>query len=222
MTFFDDHSFSALIPLAGGIPSILTSHPSDCYLLISLHCCRCFTLLLLAILLLESPHDVPVGHLDSIKEHMTTFLDQTQSSLACQYEKERGTIWATLLPYVKLVFLPETPRNFPECPSLTELQVLSLKVVLFFLHSKMAVERYHSLLRKEELVDFVLCMPWHVPNACRGEASAVASDLSTAMGGPQPPRLLSLAQAKLAKSSIGLERVRGMSAGKIRAFFYPY
>ena len=153
---------------------------------------------------------------------MTSFLDQTVSSLACKYEKERGTIWATLLPYVKLVFLPETPQHFSECPSLTELQVLSLRVVLFFLHSKMSVERYHSLLRKEELVDFVLCMPWHVPDACRGEAANVASDLSTAMGGLQPPRLLSLAQAKLAKCSIGLERVRAMSAGEIRAFFYPY
>ena len=175
----------------------------------------------MAILLLESPHTMPTTYLDTIKAHMTSFLEETQSEQARQYEKERGTIWATLLPYVKLAFLPDAPRRFPECPSLTDLQLLSLRVILFFLHSKATVEMYHTLLVKEGLLDFVLCLPWHTPHSCRKEAAALTSDLCTTMHSVQPPRLYSLAQARLAKAGLGLERVMTMSVGEIATFFYP-
>lgn len=207
-----DGTFLACIPVTCSVilPHLLCTHKH-----------RCFTLLSMAIILLESPHAMPTAYLDTIKGHMTAFLEETQSEQVHQYEKERGTIWATLLPYVKLAFLPDAPKRFPECPSLTDLQLLSLRIILFFLHSKATVEMYHTLLEKEGLLDFVRCLPWHVPHSCRKQAAAVTSDFCTAMHSEQPPRLHSLTQARLAKMGLGLERVLRMSVGETANFFYP-
>ena len=152
---------------------------------------------------------------------MTAFLNDTQTDEVRQYENERGTIWATLLPYVKQAYLPDSPTTtFEPRSALTDLQVLSLEIILFFLHSKATVPMYHALLLKEDLLDFVVCLPWHVPAACRPQAAALTSELCASMPGMGPPRLSSIAKARLAKLHFGLERVLSMSVGEIASCYY--
>lgn len=184
---------------------------------------RCFSVQWMAIVLLQSPFALSMkntAHLDMIRDHMTRFLADTKIEEIRKYESNRGTIWATLLPYVKQAYLPNAPTVFERRPLLTELQVLSLKVILFFLHSKVSIPMYHTLLIKEDLLDFMVCLPWHTPPSCRPEAVALTSELCTCMPGIGPPRLCSLAKAQLAKLHLGLEQVLQLSVSEIAAYYY--
>ena len=186
---------------------------------------RCFTLVWMAILILQSPLILSQSHLHQIKELMTLFLIETKVDDIRKYESDRGTIWATLLPYVKQAYLPNTlsvckHQRRPDIPFLTELQALGLKIILFFLHSKVSVPMYHTLLVQENLLDFVVALPWHVPLACSLEASALTSELCTSMANVGPPQLANLAKAKLAKLHLGLDRILEMSVSEIATHFY--
>ena len=189
---------------------------------------RCFTLVWIAIVILQSPFMLTKNsvHLDMIRDHMAQFLAQTKIAEIRTYESDRGTIWATLLPYVKQAYLPNTLTSLTssrpniDLPLLSELEVLSLKIVLFFIHSKVSIPMYHDLLLKEDLLDFVVCLPWHVPPSCYPEAVNLTSELCTCMPSIVPPRLCNLAKAQLAKLHLGLEQVKKMSVSEIASCYY--
>ena len=123
-----------------------------------------------------------------------------------KYEEEQVCVWATLLPYLKLLFLPNAPRATPDNPLLAELQLRSVETVLFFLRSKIQRSDHQEILAREGLLDFVVCMPWHVSVGLRASAKAMVSELSSHVL-LQPPRLSNIAKAMLAKDSLGLESV---------------
>ena len=175
----------------------------------------------MSIIILQSPHTVPQRHLSGINEIVAEFISNTTIDDIRNYESNRGTIWATLIPYVKLVYLPESPsraddlNHFPP-----ELSDMCLRVILLFLHSKLSTAMYHTLLEKEGLIDFMVCLPWYVPPSCRPTALAMVSDLRTSLPTVGPPRLLNLAKARLAKCGLGLEAVLELSVGNIASHFY--
>lgn len=183
---------------------------------------RCFTLQWMAILILQSPLTLPLKNTVQLKirDNMSQFINNTKTEAIRKYENDRGTIWATLLPYVKQAYLPNSPTTSDEIPLLTELQLLSLRVILLFLHSKVSMPMYHALLVKENLLDFIVCLPWRTPPSCRSEARALASELCSSMPGVNPPRLCNIAKARLAKLHLGLEQVLKMSVGEIASYFY--
>lgn len=199
----------------GWVYVVASSLPPSCH--------RCFTLQWMAILILQSPLTLPVkneAQLNIIRDHMTDFVANTKTEAIRKYESDRGTIWATLLPYVKQAYLPNSPTTLEGMPLLTELQLLSLRVILLFLHSKVSMPMYHTLLVKENLLDFLVCLSWHIPPSCHPEAIALSSELCSSMPGLGPPRLCNLAKARLAKLHLGLEQVLKMSVGEIASYFY--
>lgn len=145
---------------------------------------------------------------------MSAFLSSVQIEDVCKYEKERGTIWATLLPYLKLLYNPDSSFLLQES-FIQELQVLGARIILTFLHSKVFSPRYHSLLVRENLVDFVVCLPWCITPSCQQPALALVSDLCANMPSVGPPSLASLAKARLAKAHFGLEKALYWSVGEI-------
>ena len=187
---------------------------------------RCFTLVWMAILALQSPHSFSMknmSHLQKIRDCMTKFLTEAKIEDIRKYEDDRGTLWATLLPYVKQAYLPSQLTGLGSGPGLqllSEIQTLGLKVVLFFLHSLVSTPLYHTLLIKEDLLDFVVSLPWHVPPLCQPEATALTSELCTSMPSITPPRLCNLAKARLAKTCLGLELVLKMSVSEIASHCY--
>lgn len=58
-------------------------------------------------LALVSPHLIPSQFMDIVLEHMNEFLVETQPETIKTYEQDHECVWATLLPYVKLFYLPE-------------------------------------------------------------------------------------------------------------------
>ena len=182
---------------------------------------RCFTLVWMAILALQSPHSFSTKNMSQIRDCMTKFLAEAKIEDIRKYEDDRGTLWATLLPYVKQAYLPSQLTGLGSGPELLlEVQTLGLKVILFFLHSLVSTPLYHTLLIKEDLLDFVVSLPWHVPPSCRPEATALTSELCTSMPSVTPPRLCNLAKARLAKICLGLEQVLKMSVSEIASHCY--
>ena len=161
-------------------------------------------------LALVSPHLVPSHFIRTIKRDMSRFVfANTLSPEAIGvYEDRNGFAWATLLPYVTLLYLPQHSgqHSVSSCQQLRELTQASEKIILFFLHSKMSREYAHDILVKEGLMDYVTALPWHVSKESRTLAKSVVSELHSHVR-LQPPKLCSIVQAKLARLHFGLERV---------------
>jgi hypothetical protein len=141
---------------------------------------------------------------------MNKFLSETQPDVIRVYEEEQECVWATLLPYIKLFYLPQRRNSGMGISDherqMQELQHSSERMVLFFLHSKMNRQYSCDILVKEGLVDYVTALPWHVSVESKASAESVVSELGGHMR-LQPPRLCSIVQAKLAKMHFGLESV---------------
>lgn len=171
--------------------------------------CRCFTLVVLAQLILVSPKLMPKALLGTVCAYMNKFLQKGLPVEIRKYEEDQVCVWATLLPYLKLLYLPNCPRAFPCDPFLTQLQLLSMDTILFFLHTKIIQENHRSILLKEGVLDFVVCLPWHVPLELTERAKALLCELSSHVQ-LEPPKLFNIAKAKLAKLCFGLEKVVSM------------
>ena len=139
---------------------------------------------------------------------MNKFLSEKNPEVIRTYEEDKECVWATLLPYVKLFYVPRNARKdfVSSCEQLQELTQVSEKIILFFLHSKMSREYARDILVKEGLMDYVTALPWHVSKESRTLAESVVSELHSHVK-LQPPKLCSIVQAKLARLHFGLERV---------------
>lgn len=241
-----------------------------------------------------SSHLLPPSTVRSITLSMRSFLSTADPSDIVEYEEDLMCVWATLLPYLKLFYLPakagassqcdhspstsvcsdaqgasttllpgsedrhvvctvdrpltdnntavssehsqasdlESPSSpdddlaemclegrgsslIPDSPQVKEalrwqdlesLKQVSLRMVLFFLLTKLARECHCKVLLEEGLVDFVTCLPWHVVAESKETAEQVVWELSSHVK-LQPPRLFNLARAVLARAHFGLENV---------------
>ena len=168
-------------------------------------------------LILVSPHLIPPSSYKEINSHMTKFLTNATVDSVSEQESSLGFFWSTFLPYVKLLFVPNTPQNSmtpcnePSKPSISSLQTLSIESVLFSLRCVLNNPDSCQSFLAEELNEYVVCVPWHVPQDLREKASSFLRVLSTHTQ-LQPPRLSVLAKTKLAKMHFGLERMIKMSS----------
>ena len=170
--------------------------------------CRCFSLVVFAQLALASPQLFPSQFAETVTEDMNQFLSETYPEVIRTYEEEKECVWATLLPYIKLFYIPPSLRkdSLTSGPQFHELFQASERMILFFLHSKMSRQYSHDILVKEGLVDYVVALPWHTSTGSRSMADAVVAELCSHVK-LQPPKLCSIVQAKLAKLHFGLKKV---------------
>lgn len=174
--------------------------------------CRCTILVEFAQLVLTSPHLIPPRFIDVILSNMNQFLSETHPSTITKYDEEQSCIWSTLLPYVKLFYQPDhqllhrTAIISNSYPNFRALLDASINMSLFFLHSKVGRKCTCDILVKEGLLDYVIALPWYVDPEFQERARALVYKLGSHVR-LQPPRLCSIAQAKLAKIHFGLEKV---------------
>ena len=165
-------------------------------------------------LILVSPHLIPPSLYEKINSHMTRFLTNATVDSVSEQESSLGFFWSTFLPYLKLLFMPNTPRNSTtprNDPSISSLQLLSIESVLFCLQCMLNNPDSHQSFLAEELNEYIVCVPWHVPQELKEKASSFLRVLSTHTQ-LQPPRLSVLAKTKLAKMQFGLEKMIKMSS----------
>lgn len=174
-----------------------------------------FTLMYFAQLVLVSPVLMLPHVLQNIIGRMEEFVQSTTPLQLKEYEEQRRFSWSVFFPYVRLAYIPNTPHNgeLTHCAGctipgalLSKAQHLALEIVLYWLRNTLAREMHQELFIREGLLDYIICIPWHVPASLKDSAKALVCSISTQVI-TAPPRLASLAKAKLAKMHFGLDKV---------------
>ena len=151
---------------------------------------------------------------------MSSFLKATTHDVIMKGEVKHWYVWSTFIPYVKLLYLPEV--STAQLEPLHQLTLLSLETVLFGLLNMLGRENHREVLDREGLVDFVILSPSYVPLSLRPLARDLVQLLASSGDlRVQPPALVSLVKARLAKIHFGLERVLKMSVGEIISKILP-
>ena len=122
------------------------------------------------------------------------------------YEIKEGLVWGTFLPYITYLY---DPKRLLSSELLVKLHQLSTSVLLHALKNALGRDAHVKILLDEGLLEYVVALPWHVPESCRTLAMGIRKEVSKFVQ-IRPPSLCSLAKAKLAKSSTGLKRVLDM------------
>ena len=176
--------------------------------------CRCYVAATLAIMIIPSSYQL----LDeSVQMDVCTLMESVLSRLTPtmleKYEDQEGLVWCSILPYVKLFYLP-TSSACMVVPMLRSLQLLSLKVLLLMLHGTLRRKVHCDVVSKEEIRDYVISLPWVVPAEMSQAASALVSDFAFHQA-LQPPMLVNIVKGKLARWGLGLDAVVSTSVRDI-------
>ena len=143
-------------------------------------------------------------HFHKIRTFLDKFLAQANLRRITQYE--RDFLWATLLPYIKLIYLPNTPCCEPVL--LAEIQGMALLTIIIAMQSMLDNVVHREVLVREGLVDFLTCMPWYTTGPAQERATALVRMVWQSLDMDlQPPSLLNMAKACVAKHYCGLPTV---------------
>ena len=127
------------------------------------------------------------------------------------YEMDKGFTWESFVPFVSYLYSPvqEIYNNIraEELKDLLmKLQDLSIKVLLHALEVAVGRKTHLKIMIKEGLLNYIVALPWHVPESSRERARNLIQEVSKLVQ-IGLPSLCSLVKAKLAKESLGLKKV---------------
>ena len=177
-----------------------------CVISFTLSSYRIFTYMFLAQVILMSADLIHHDLLEKVLPQMETFLHSTTPTELMRCEETRRFSWSVFFPYVKVVYLPDIPISQSNSSLVYKAQLLALEVVILWLRSTLGRMSHQEILIQEGLLDYIICIPWHIPDSVASSARALVSVLGTQTP-ITPPRLSSLAKAKLAKTQFGLDKV---------------
>ena len=164
-------------------------------------------------LVLES-HCYLTDRLFKINEFLTKFVDEAVVSKLADYEIKWGYLWATFLPYIKLIYQPNTPCREPLL--LSETQDMALQTTIIALHSMLDRSIHREVLVREGLVDYLTCMPWYTTGSAQQRSRALVRMVQQSPDVDlQPPSLLNMTKACVAKNYCGLQTVVHLSVPDI-------
>ena len=92
--------------------------------------------------------------------------------------------------------------------------MLSVQSILLSLQNILGRTNHREVLQKEGLVDYITCMPLYVPAPLKTQAEELVRIVGAGVQ-LQPPRLVNLVKAKLAKTWCGLQGVVHRTVGEI-------
>ena len=187
---------------------------------------RYFVALMYALIIASSAHLIPEAELHNMCTFVNSFLFWVDPDDLHRTEQKNGYVWSTLRPHFKLAYTPisvRLPRVVLELSQIppsflnyfdfdddhsVSLQRLCAKIGILSLQNMLQREQTRQVLKDEDLVDYVVCMPWSVVQGT--ELQQRARDLVKLLGRfmkLEPPSLANIARAKLAADTFGLERV---------------
>ena len=176
---------------------------------------RSFATLLFALMITWSMELITPSLLPMLQDFIKLFFKTADHQMIRQQEAKCGFVWPTIFPFVNLSYFPYlNPKYIPSCSSsdehqtIRQLQLLCIEAGVFSLQNMLSGSQAREILIKEELVDYVVCMPWYIPPGSRAQTRAheLVSCLHQTMQ-LQPPRLVTMVRAKLAALHFGLEKV---------------
>ena len=127
----------------------------------------------------------------------------------------------TFLPYIKLIYLPNTPCCEPQL--LSETQDIALQTTIIVLHKMLNNHVNRKVLVREGLVDYLTCMPWYTTGDAQQKSRALVEMVQQSQDVDlQPPSLLNMAKACVAKNYCGLEAVVQLYVPDIIEQIYTY
>ncbi len=98
--------------------------------------------------------------------------------------------------------------------------MLSLQTILMSLQNMLGRENHIKILLSEGLEDFITCSPSYVPESLKPQAKEMVQIMRSGMQ-LQPPKLVNLAKAKLAKMYFGLESAMNTTVGDLISTVSP-
>ena len=127
--------------------------------------------------------------------HNTTFIDVHIA------EEQAGYWWSTMKPFVNLVYFhhDKNTNNFlaNQNQVLKDLYLTSIRAGVFSLKTMSLSDIYKDQLEKEELTDYLTCLPWYVPEVLREDAELLVQLVNIKIK-PQPPQLVNIVKGYLA------------------------
>jgi len=68
---------------------------------------------------------MPTASIGTIHTYVVKLLRNANATDIQKYEENQVRVWGTLIPYIKLLYLPNTPKAFPHNQLLSKLRLLS-------------------------------------------------------------------------------------------------
>lgn len=172
----------------------------------------------LSILVVSSAHVMTLPDLLRINIFLQRALEKVDIDAAHRFLHERLSGWiGTLKELANLVYYAYENPHFSCLQSyyseehkrtIRKLEKQCIEVGVVSLHIALLSEVEKTVLIKEGLADYIVCLPWCLPQDSR-EYHRACEMISYLRGGMalQPPSLLNLAKAKLASSHFGLRKM---------------
>ena len=184
---------------------------------------RYFTQVFLSEVILVSPECIPDDFKEELYHFMTEFLATADYRQIMKGEVDHWYVWSTFLPYIKLFYMPKRKglnsngqTNGASSDMTTEkLRMIGLRTILLALMNMLSRSNHREVLWKEQLQDFVTCVPSYVPETLRPQAKELVRIVASDRYQLQPPKLLNLVKAKLAQAHFGLETVLSRNVGEL-------
>ena len=152
---------------------------------------------------------------------MKKLLDFISPDAICRIEDE-GYQWNHIFPFVEMAYgaLHEAPcvRSSPQ-PTTDD--YLCLKVVLFSLQVLISQEKNRDHVRKQHLLDYFVCLNWHLPHAQGVKKDKYVEGLRLFYSDSpvEVPTLGNMARAKMAThwSKLGLKKATTSTVQELAA-----
>ncbi|KAL5484238.1 hypothetical protein EMCRGX_G020700 [Ephydatia muelleri] len=171
---------------------------------------RYLSCMLLAQLVLMSLKEIPPSLYQPILSFMEEFL-LTPNYIEDAMQDLYNFVWCTILPHVRLLYTQDEESELASA-----LKFYSIEIILLGLHSMLRRKNHCMVILNEGLVDYIVCLPSHVPETLRSKARGLIQLLSSEGNiTVHPPRLINLAKAKLAKMYFGHEFVLSTPVSEI-------
>ena len=130
---------------------------------------------------------------------MEEMLQQSTIQKIIQYQEKAGYFCLTFKPIINVLYTPSTYNTQPE------LQTICRELIVVSLITK---QNDLKVLIKEDLLDYVICLPWHTSGSVQQRAKELVTTLQQATDvNIQPPSLLNMTKATVAKLYCGLDKV---------------
>ena len=141
------------------------------------------------------------------------FIQAANYKTLSRYEDAQGFVWATIKPYVKLLYC----KSFLDDSFIISCKKTIILVLLTMLFTK----KHRNVMIREGLVDYIVCLPWFTCGEVQKRAKELVSIIREV---PdvfyEPPSLLNMTKGAVSIYFCGLEDVMKLSVPELARKLY--